>query len=151
MGLGPERELASWSCGPCGARWVLNVCLPGALWCRAVLLFLSFRWGCILPVSGVVSFSCWRTCAGEGVGSGGVGIGAFVLGTPRLVPALAPSPAGNVLARCGSPASILRAEGSSFLFGPGPPILIVPFPLEVDLGPADGTEVPLSWGSSLMA
>ena len=31
------------------------------------------------------------------------------------------------------------------------PLFIVPFPLEVDLGPAGGTKVPLSWGSSLVS
>ena len=47
--------------------------------------------------------------------------------------AFAISPAGDVLARGGSPIVVLRAGVVLFLFGPGFSILLVPFPLGADL------------------
>ena len=67
-GLGSERDPASWSCCPFGVHWVLSVFLLGA-----VFLSSSFSWGCVVPVSRVGSFPCWRTCAaGETLASWGL-------------------------------------------------------------------------------
>ena len=75
----------------------------------------------------------------------------FVLGSPRSMLAFAMLPAGDVLARGGSPVVVLRAGGAWFLFGPGFSLLIVPFSLGADLGLAGGTEVSLTWGSYMAA
>ena len=131
--LGSDREPAPCSCGPCGIRWALGFCLPGA-----VLLLSSFWWGCVVSVSGVGSFPCWRACAGGGICSG-----VLVLGSLWSMLALAMSSAGDVLARCGFSVFVLWAVGVSFLFGPGLPIFLVSFPLGPDLGPDGGAAVPL--------